>query len=300
MERRPFGKTGMNVSVLGFGGAEIGFGNASVETARELLNRALDSGLNIIDTAECYNTSEELIGQAVAGRRNDFYLFTKVGHASGLPYIDWTPELIEASIDRSLKRLQTDYVDMIHLHTCSEEDLRKGDVIAALQKARDAGKTRFIGYSGDDQAARYAVDCGVFDSLQTSINIAEQQPITLTLPKAIEQGMGVVAKRPVANVAWINGDNPPDQDYPKPYWERLQKLKYPFLTEQSLEESVGTALRFTLSLPGVCTAIVGTMKPGRWEQNAKYAAQGPLPQDQVEAIRRRWQEVVEPGWTGLG
>lgn len=299
MQRRPFGKTGMEVSVLGFGGAEIGFGDAALATAKELIDTALDSGLNVIDTGECYKTSEELIGQAVAGRRKDFYLFTKVGHASGLPFTDWTPELIAASIDRSLARLKTDCVDLIHLHSCSEEVLRKGDAIAALQKARDQGKTRFIGYSGDDQEARYAVDCGVFDSLQTSVNIADQQAITLTLPKAQAQGMGVIAKRPVANVAWINGENPPAEDYPKPYWERLQKLRYPFLTEQKLEDSVGTALRFTLAQPGVCTAIVGTMKPGRWQQNARYASMGPLPEAEVAAIRRRWQDVAPADWVGL-
>lgn len=300
MERRRFGKTDMEVSVLGFGGAEIGFGNASLDTAKELLDSALDSGLNVIDTGECYYTSEELIGEAISGRRGDFYLFTKVGHASGLPFTDWTPELLEASIDRSLSRLKTDYVDIIHLHSCSEEILRQGDAIECLQKARDAGKTRFIGYSGDDQAARYAVNSGVFDSLQTSVNIADQQAISLTLPKAHEQGMGVIAKRPVANVAWANGANPPDNGYANIYWERLQKLGYPFLTEQSLEESVGTSLRFTLSLPGVNTAIVGTMKPGRWQQNARYATLGPLPKDEMQAIRERWEEMAPADWVGQG
>jgi aryl-alcohol dehydrogenase-like predicted oxidoreductase len=289
----------MEVSALGFGGAEIGFESASLETATQLLNSALDAGLNIIDTGECYHSSEELIGQAVSGRRKDFYLFTKVGHASGLPYTDWTPELMAASIDRSLARLKTDYVDLIHLHTCSEEMLRKGDVIAELKKAQDAGKTRFIGYSGDNMAAKYAVDCGVFDSLQTSLSIAEQQPITLTLPRAVEQGMAVIAKRPVANVAWVNGDNPPNSPYAQPYWERLQKLQYPFLKEQDLKDSIGTALRFTLSQPGVCTAIVGTKNPARWPQNARYAALGPLPEAEVQAIQARWREVAEPGWTGL-
>ncbi len=80
MEQRQFGKTDMRVSVLGFGGAEIGFEKASPQTVAELLHSALDAGLNLIDTAECYMQSEELIGQAVAGRRKDFYLFTKCGH----------------------------------------------------------------------------------------------------------------------------------------------------------------------------------------------------------------------------
>ena len=204
MERRKLGKTGLEVSALGFGAAEIGFEGAPLADVERLLGSALDAGLNVIDTAECYANSEELIGQAVSHRREHFHLFTKCGHAAGLPYPDWDPKLLEESIDRSLERLKTDRVDLVQLHTCSEEILRKGDVIAVLQKARDAGKTRFIGYSGDSHAARYALECGAFDTLQTSVSIADQEPITLTLPLALERGIGVIAKRPIANAVWTS------------------------------------------------------------------------------------------------
>ena len=112
MEKRQFGKTDMRVSVLGFGGAEIGFEKAEPEAVARLLGEALDAGLNVIDTAECYIDSEELIGQAVAGRRPDFYLFTKCGHPERPGDGDWRPESLLASIERSLKRLQTDRVDL--------------------------------------------------------------------------------------------------------------------------------------------------------------------------------------------
>ncbi len=82
MERRTFGKTDMKVSALGFGGAEIGFEKADAASVRELLSLALDSGLNVIDTAECYEGSEELIGNAVGSRRDQFFLFTKCGHGA--------------------------------------------------------------------------------------------------------------------------------------------------------------------------------------------------------------------------
>ena len=139
MELRQFGKTDMRVSVLGFGGAEIGFEKAEPEAVARLLDEALDAGLNVIDTAECYLDSEELIGQAVARRRDDFYLFTKCGHPESRASADWRPESLLASIERSLKRLRTDRVDLVQLHSCSEDELRKGDVIAALQEAREQG-----------------------------------------------------------------------------------------------------------------------------------------------------------------
>lgn len=294
MERRPLGRTGLEVSALGFGGAEIGYQNASPATVERLLGSALDAGLNVIDTAECYAGSEELIGNAVGHRREHFHLFTKCGHASGLPYEDWDPALLRASIDRSLQRLGTDRVDLVQLHSCSEALLRQGDVIAVLQEARDAGKTRFLGYSGDREAARYAVECGAFDTLQTSLSIAEQQPISLTLPLALEKGMGVIAKRPIANAAWTKTEMPAD-DYSYPYWQRLSALRYEFLNTL---EAASVALRFTLAQAGVSTAIVGTQNPDRWLQNARLLDAGPLPASQIEAIEARWRSVSEPDWVG--
>lgn len=298
MEKRRYGNTDMHVSVLGFGGAEIGFRGASDEEVKRLLTSALDLGLNLIDTAACYNTSEELIGRAVSHRRDDYYLFTKCGHASGLEGPDWSPEMLAKSIDRSLTRLRTDHVDVIHLHGCDETILRQGAVIEVLQKARDAGKTRYIGYSGDGKAALYAVESGAFDSLETSVSIADQEAIELTLPKAAERGMGVVVKRPIANAAWLN-ETLPDGDYAKPYWDRLKVLDYGFLHEDK-SESVAKALRFTLSVKGVHSAIVGTTKPDRYAQNAAQLENGLLSESEYEEIRGRWQAVRKADWVGKG
>jgi aryl-alcohol dehydrogenase-like predicted oxidoreductase len=306
MEKRVFGKTGMEMSVLGFGGAEIGFRREESATVSQLLNAALDAGLNVIDTAECYSSgddalsSEELIGEAVAHRRSDYFLFTKCGHASRFPEFsgrDWDAALLEASIDRSLKRLRTDCVDLIQLHSCSEEILRKGEVIAVLQKARDAGKTRFIGYSGDNAAAVYAVECGAFDSLQTSINIADQSVVENALSKAAARNMGVVAKRPIANAAWLFDEESSRGAYHYTYLKRLQELAYPFLQEP---DSVATALRFTLSLPGVHTAIVGTSKPDRWQKNADSLSAGPLSVIEMADIREGWNATARTDWVGQG
>lgn len=296
MEKRRLGKTGLDVSVLGFGGSEIGFEKAEQSTVDQLLNSALDAGLNLIDTAAIYPLSEAKIGAAVGSRRGDFVLITKCGSPMSNDDQYWNAKALTASIDKSLADLQTDHVDVVQLHSCSAEILARGEAIAALQRAREAGKTRYIGYSGDNANAIYAVDTGVFDTLQTSINIADQSILNGALPRALAAGMGVIAKRPIANAAWKTGAKPVSS-YHHEYWDRLQKLKYDFLAAD-LEESIGIALRFTLGQPGVTTAIVGTTKPDRWKANARHVAAQPSDGEIFNRIRARWQEVAGPDWVG--
>jgi aryl-alcohol dehydrogenase-like predicted oxidoreductase len=295
MERRRFGKTDMVVSVLGFGGSEIGYQQVGARTVGQLLGSAIDLGLNVIDTAECYDDSEILIGRAIGGRRRECYLFTKCGHARGWGREDWRLAPILSSIERSLRRLQTDYLDLIQLHSCSLAELRRGDAITALEQARARGWVRFIGYSGDGEAARYAVECGRFDTLQTSVSIADQEPLELTLPLARARDMGVIAKRPLANVAWRYARKPAEPYY-QTYWSRLRKLDYPFLLDT--RTAVATALRFTLAAAGVHTAIVGTTKPDRWQQNAALLQMGTLPEAIFTEIRERWRATADSSWVG--
>ena len=298
MERRQLGKTDLNVSVLGFGGAEIGHQETSQETVTDLLNSALDAGLNVIDTAECYRGSEGAIGNAIGKRRDQFCLFTKCGHPHGMESAaNWSKNSILESIQRSLKRLKTEKIDVVFLHSCSEAELRGGEVIDALQTARDKGYTRYIGYSGDSNAAKHAVECDGFDVLQTSINIADQEAIETTLPLARTKNIGVVVKRPLANVAWKTAHRPMNS-YHHEYWERLRKLDYDFLTNYDIEKTVEIALRFALSVPGVHTAIVGTTQPERWQANARLIEAGPLNEPQFHSIRQRWDEVAPRIWIG--
>jgi aryl-alcohol dehydrogenase-like predicted oxidoreductase len=296
MERRRLGRTDMVVSPLGFGGSEIGYESVSQADVTRLLAAALDAGLNVIDTAECYVDSEALIGAAVRGRRREVFLFTKCGHPRGFGTGDWRPASLLQSIERSLGRLGADVVDLVQLHSCSEAELRRGDAIAALETARERGMTRYIGYSGDGAAARYAVETGRFDTLQISVSIADQEAIDLVLPHATARGLGVIAKRPLANAAWRTARKPREA-YHQEYWRRLQALDYDFL-RRPLPESIGTALRFTLSVGGVHTAIVGTTRPGRWSENAALLGADPLLPAELAAIRRRWHEVARPDWRG--
>jgi aryl-alcohol dehydrogenase-like predicted oxidoreductase len=298
MEKRKFGKTDMEVSVLGFGGAEIGFDNSQTqENVNELLNAALDAGLNVIDTAAAYNTSEKFIGNAVSKRRKEFYLLTKCGALDNFTRSDWSKKGILETIEQSLRNLKTDYLDIAQLHSCDSEILRRGEAIEGLQRAQEKGYTRYIGYSGDREEAKYAIEMNVFDSFQTSVNIADQTPIDGNVKLAAEKGLGVIAKRPIANAAWRDSVKP-ENSYLHEYWERLQKLKFDFL-DKSLEESIAQALRFTMSIPGVDTMIVGTTKPNRWQSNAKLVAEGNLSSEEFEAIRQPWREVADKSWVGM-
>jgi aryl-alcohol dehydrogenase-like predicted oxidoreductase len=298
VQRRRLGRTGLAVSTLGLGASEFGQKRIAVKSAAYILEAALDAGLNVIDTAACYGNSEELIGRAIGHRRKDFHILTKCGHASGLPFTDWAPALIEPSIDRSLKRLRTDYLDVVQLHSCDELLLRQGGLIDALQHARRKGKMRYLGYSGDGAAALYAVQCGAFDTLQISVSIADQEAVERVLPAAREGDIGVIAKRPIANAAWLGESWWSLGLYTRPYRNRLRKLNYEFLAGEP-REAVAIALRFTLSVPGVHTAIVGTTKPSRWQQNAALVARGPLSETEYGLIRTRWRSVAKPDWIGL-
>jgi hypothetical protein len=309
----------MNVSVLGFGAAEIGFQNSSDKTVSEILSKASAAGVNVIDTAAMYSESEKKIGRALRNQRNRFLLFTKCGlncpprrSTSGLSLrvgrllqqtkvsrcehqsVDWHPRSLKWNIDQSLRHLKTDWIDLIQLHSCSEETLRQGEAIDVLQRARAAGKVRYIGYSGDGGAAVYAILCGAFDALQTSVNIADQEALNLTMPIARHRQIGVIAKRPIANGLWTNTQRPAsDQNHA--YWERFQDLRYAFLQGR---EAFEKALRFTLSVPGVSTAIVGTTDIEHFNQNIRFAEAGKLNDEEFQALRDRWKEIAKPNWVG--
>ena len=293
MEQRLLGKTGMQVSRVGFGSYKMSNkpGGTTVKEVERLLGSLLDQGVNVIDTAECYGQSEELLGQALASRRAEVCLFTKCGHAAGLDLPDWSPCLLEQSIERSLRRLRTDHLDVVHLHSCSLEQLRRGEVLAVLQRVRAAGKTGCIGYSGDGRAALFAVTSGIFDVLQTSVNIADQEALTLTLPHAKAHGMGIIAKRSLANTAWMSKHDAHDSAVEE-YARRLAHLNYPFL-RGTPDQAISTALRFTVSVPEVDIALVGSTHLAHWQYTLALVAQGPLPVAEYTAIRTRWQQVTD-------
>ncbi len=303
-KKTPFGKTGLQVSALGFGAAPIGYLKTDQDRVASILNLLLDAGVNVIDTAASYEGSEELIGRTVGHRRKEYVLVSKCG--GGVPHVTgepWSAELIRNTVDASLKRLQTDVLDAMLLDSCDLETLKRGEALVALVEARQAGKIRFAGYSGDNEAAAWAADHPDVAVLQTSINLVDQTNIDMVLPVARKNNLGVLAKRPIANSAWrgLQAFSSFYPHYVRPYWERFQKLR---LTPQDLgfsdeKDWAEIALRFTLAQPGVHCAIIGTTNPDNARANIEAAKKGPLPPEAVKKIRDAFKHAAAEGWPGL-
>ena len=295
MKFRTLGKTTMNVSRIGFGGARIGSDEVPPDQVEALLNTVLDLGINFVDTAACYHESEEWIGKFIGRRRSEFILASKCGHVTGGASGEkWSRPVISESVDRSLKRLETDYLDLLQLHSCSKEVLLEGEAVDAILRAQEQGKTRHVGYSGDGEDALEAVRMGVFDTLQTSFNLVDQSAREEILPAAKEAGLGVIAKRPVANGAFGKSASP--YKYSDLYWKRAQQLQVP---EGAPEDPQELSLRFTLSADVIDTAIVGTTKAEHARRNVELAEMGPLAAsvresfyDQFERLGRDWTQLM--------
>jgi aryl-alcohol dehydrogenase-like predicted oxidoreductase len=304
METRTFGKTGLRVSRLGAGLAAIGEEETldTITKVSKVLNAALDGGITFFDTAECYFDSEEMVGRTISNRRGEFVLATKVGHAGGGQGSDaWGKKAIAESIERSLKRLRTDRVDLVQLHSCGVDTLKKGECIEALEAAKKAGKTRSIGYSGDNEAAMWAVKSGRFDALQTSFSVADQRPRHGLLAEAKKRGMGIIAKRPIANGAWGVAQSPSkslkfQKWYADEYFRRCQAMAALGPLPGDPGDGVLTALGFVFAHDEVDTAIVGTRDPGHMKANIGLLKKLPVPQEAVAELRRRWDKL-DDGWT---
>ena len=302
-----FGSTGYRVSRLGAGLAEIGqeLDFDDVKQAGSVLNNALDMGINFLDTAACYGISEELIGRTVAHRRDEYVLGTKAGHArgDGLNGNDWTYETVRDSIDRSLRRLNIDYVDLVQLHSCGIPDLERGDIIRALEDARDAGKTRMIGYSGDNEAAHWAVDSGVFATLQTSFNVVEQRAYTTgLLEKCAENGIGVIVKRPIAGATWgmaKSGMSSSRRGYDNTYLQRCQVVQSEGEVPGEPDDPIVAAMGFTLAHPEIHVAIIGTKNPRHMASNIETLDDAlSIDSTFVDALHDRFAEL-DDDWRQL-
>jgi aryl-alcohol dehydrogenase-like predicted oxidoreductase len=289
MERREYGCTGLVVSALGLGAGQLGDARLDEREAADLIATAVDGGITLIDTAPSYGLSEQRLGRHLGARRDAVVLSTKLGYGvDGIA--DWTGPCITAGVEQALRVLRTDRLDIAHLHSCPWQVLAGNDVIAALVAAREAGKVRAIAYSGENEDLAYALGRPEFDGYMASLNLFDQRLIDDALPRL--DGRGFIAKRPVANHPWRFAERPVG-DYCESYWARWQSMG---LDAGGLDWGE-LALRFTLSLPGVSSAVVGTGRPQHLREAIAWAARGGLPADSVA----RWREAFrrhDQGWTG--
>ena len=301
---RKLGRTGFDITTLGFGSAPVGFLSQDKDAEGKLLNTVLDAGVNLLDTAAMYPGSEELIGKYVGHRIDDFVLVSKCGQA--IPEAPdapaWSAQVITATIERALKRLNTDVLDVMLIHSCDLETLKKGEAIGALVEAREAGKIRFAGYSGDNEAVAWAAAHPEIAVIETSVNIVDQANIDLVLPIAQKHNVGVLAKRPIANGAWRDASEQKAfyKNYTKTYYQRFAAMNLKIEDLGFAPEAWHElALRFTLSQPGVTTAIIGTTSEKNLQRNVEAVRKGELPADVVEKIRAAFKQVDPEGkWTG--
>ena len=301
MQTRVLGKTGLMISRLGVGLSEIGgLDLQEAQQAAEVLNLALDSapgppgGVAFLDTSACYSNSEELIGRTIAHRRDEYVLATKAGHATGgYRGEDWTARTILDSIDRSLVRMRTDHLDLVQLHSCGVAILERGEVIEALQQAQQAGKTRFIGYSGDNESALWAVKSGLFDTLQTSFNLVDQNARHYLFGPAKAQGMGIIAKRPIANGAWGAASAP--SSYAAAYYGRAEMMRALGPVAAAPENRILLTLGFAFAHEAVDTFIVGTRSAAHMRSNIEWVESHlPIATEAVEDLHRRFDRFTGP------
>jgi len=288
---RPLGRTGITVPVLGLGAGALGEAGLEEAEVGRLLNEALDLGVTFIDTARSYGCSEERIGRHLAHRRGEFVLATKVGYGVA-GEADWTAGCVRRGIDEALARLRTDVIDVLLLHSCGAAALRDEGILEALEAARRAGKVRVAAYSGEGEPLALALASGRFGAVECSVNLCDQRGLDAALPAAAGGGLGVIAKRPLANAPWRHAERPAGQ-YVEPYWERWQAMR---LDPGGLPWDE-LALRFSAFAPGVSCCIVGTARLEHLRRNVALARRGPLPAAQVEAVRAAFR-AQDRGWEG--
>ena len=298
MESAPLGRTGLEVSRLGVGLAELGgLSPDDVETAGQILGAALDGGINFFDTAECYGNSEELIGKTVAHRRDEIVLATKAGHLpTGYSGEPWTGKTVRDGIDRSLVKLKTDRVDVVQIHADNISAPPPDDVIQAMLDAKEAGKTRFLGYSGENEDAEWAVQSGLFDTLQTSFNLVDQRARYGLFDQARSNGVGIIGKRPIANATWGKAaDADGGAQLTGTNLERFKRVRAMLEMgpiDGTTQDPIALALGFVLAHEDVHTAILGTRSPEHMLANiAAVGTALPVAGEIIEELSRRFDAV---------
>jgi len=288
---RPLGTTGLTVSALAFGAGSVGSPDTPDERVARLVDVALDLGVTLFDTARSYGLSEERLGRLLRGRRDGVVLSTKLGYGvDGVA--DWTGPCVTAGVDGALRRLRTDRIDVVHLHSCGLDTLRHGDVVRALEGAVAAGKVRVAAYSGEGDALRWAVESGSFGSVQCSVSVVDQGALDGPVAAARARGLGVLAKRPLGNAPW-RFEGRPDAGDVAEAWGRFHAMGLDPRDPGWAE----TFARFAAFAPGVDAMLLGTADERHLRAAADAVAKGPLDDDAARSLRAAYARVGE-AWGG--
>jgi 1-deoxyxylulose-5-phosphate synthase len=294
MEHRRLGRTGYKVSVIGLGSVELGMDygipdergrrRPSHAEAARLLNQALDSGINFVDTARVYGASEEIIGAALKSRRREYFLASKVSAGkSSFAHDGSLRSHVSASVHQSLQALQTDVIDLMQLHSLSAEEIRRGEYTEILEEFQKSGSIRYLGATTyGEEAALAALEDGRFDCLQVAYNVLDRQLENRVLPLAEAKGIGVVVRSVLLKGALTHRYRylPEDLNELKSLVEELSTL----LDAESWNMPE-FAYRFVLAHPAVSTCLVGTASVEELKATLEYAARGPLSSG--------WRKMVE-------
>jgi aryl-alcohol dehydrogenase-like predicted oxidoreductase len=280
---RTLGRTGLRASALGLGAGPLGDFALDDARALALVHEALELGVTLIDTAPSYGCSEDRLRRALAGRRESITLVTKGGYGvDGVA--DWTPEAVTKSCERALGRLRTDRVDVFLLHSCDAQTFAR--VLDALVTLKRDGKARAVGYSGDGGALEAAIDSRALDVIECSVSVFDQAALAGAIPRAADQGLGVLAKRAMGGAVWRFPSRPERPDLAH-YWDRMRAM--PPRDWESL------ALRFAAFAPGVTCALAGTADAAHLRAQTGAVEQGPLDDARVAEVRGGFNSA----WPGV-
>jgi aryl-alcohol dehydrogenase-like predicted oxidoreductase len=291
LPRRELGRTGLQVTRLGYGAMELRGAPRARDTteaqAESILHAVLDAGINYIDTSIDYGVSEERIGRYISGRRSEYYLASKCGCVVGAPPAPrgqrsahvFTRDNILAGVEQSLARMRTDHLDVLQFHISpSRQTLEEHGGLETVLELKRAGTVRFIGMSGTLPNLPDHIAMGVFDVFQIPYSAVEREHESL-ITAAARAGAGTVIRGGAAKGAPTEGKQDGLQ------WDRWQRVHLDDLLDgMSPMEFI---LRFTFTHPDLHTNIVGTINPAHLHQNIQVLRQGPLSAEVYAEAKRR-------------
>jgi len=291
--RRTLGRTGLEVSTLGYGAMELRGRPTGPDLADDdaatLLNTLLDEGVNFIDTSIDYGRSEDVLGDVIGHRRDEYVLASKCGCVPGAPQGTehvHTAENIRNGVEASLRRLKTDHLDLVQFHRSLRRDEFDADgALSELVALQSEGKVRFLGVSAVLPTLEEQIDMGVFDAFQIPYSALQREHEDV-ITRASDAGMGIIVRGGVARGA------PDDWDGRAYYMVSSETMRECWDSAQLDDllddmSRIEFMLRFTLSHPGLDTTIVGTANLDHLRDNLRAARKGPLPADAVAEAKRR-------------